>query len=111
MEKRDGKNYVVPIEGLCIGCGTCANICPTQIIHLEDLDNVRTLSIRNEIIGKHPLTRCEGCGKLFATPKFLDHIHQRTHLHPDVKAHHQYCPTCAKLFSDRVQSIRQKTQR
>jgi len=105
MEKRDGQNFVVPVEGLCIGCGTCANICPTKVISVEDKENVRTISIRQEIIGRHPLERCEGCGKLYATPKFLDHIHRRTSPHPDVKTHHQYCPTCAKLFSDRVQTF------
>ncbi|MCF8080871.1 MAG: (2Fe-2S)-binding protein, partial [Desulfobacterales bacterium] len=31
MEKREGQNFVVPIEGRCIGCGTCANICPTKV--------------------------------------------------------------------------------
>jgi predicted molibdopterin-dependent oxidoreductase YjgC len=111
MEKRDGKNYVVPIEGRCIGCGTCANICPTDVIIVSDRDNVRTISIRNEVIGRHPLERCEGCGKLYATPKFLNHIHKRTLSHTDVKAPHNYCPTCAKLFSDRIQTIHDRTQR
>ncbi|MGD8972102.1 MAG: 2Fe-2S iron-sulfur cluster-binding protein [Desulfobacterales bacterium] len=105
MEKRDGMNYVTPIEGLCIGCATCANICPTNVIIVADQDNVRTISIRDEIIGKHPLERCEGCGKLYETPRFLEHIHKRTVSHADVKTHHNYCPTCTKLFSDRIQSV------
>ena len=111
MEKRDGMNYVVPVEGLCIGCGTCANICPTDVIRVDDFESVRTISIRGEIIGKHPLERCEGCGKLYATPKFLNHIHKRTSTHTDVKAHHNYCPTCAKLFSDRVKSFKSLPRR
>jgi bidirectional [NiFe] hydrogenase diaphorase subunit len=111
MEKIDGMNYVVPIEGLCIGCGTCANICPTDVIIVADHDNVRTISIRDEIIGKHPLERCEGCGKLYATPKFLDHIHKRTSSHTEVKSPHNYCPTCAKLFSDRIKTFSDHTQR
>ena len=112
MEKRDGTNYVVPIEGQCIGCGTCANICPTHVIRVEDKNSVRTISIRDEVIGQHPLERCEGCGKYFATPRFLNHIHDRTmDHHADVKTHHHYCPTCAKLFSDRVQSYRDRTRR
>jgi predicted molibdopterin-dependent oxidoreductase YjgC len=111
MEKRDGLNFVVPIEGSCIGCGTCANICPTGVILVEDQDNVRTISIRDEVIGRHPLERCEGCGKQYATPKFLDHIHKRTASHTDVKTDHNYCPTCAKLFSDRIKSINDHVQR
>jgi len=111
MEKRDGMNYVVPLEGLCIGCGTCANICPTNVIFVEDHDNVRTISIRDEVIGRHPLERCEGCGKQYATPKFLNHIHKRTASHTEVKAQHSYCPTCAKLFSDRIRTVNDRTQR
>jgi predicted molibdopterin-dependent oxidoreductase YjgC len=105
MEKRDGINYMVPAGG-CIGCGTCANLCPTHAIRTEDVENVRIISIRDEVIGRHPLERCEGCGKLFATPSFLKHIENRTVArHPDVKTHHKYCSTCAKLFSDRVRSF------
>jgi predicted molibdopterin-dependent oxidoreductase YjgC len=110
MEKRDGVNYAVPIEGLCIGCGTCANICPTKVILVEDHENTRTIKIRDEVIGKHPLERCEGCGKLYATPKFLDHIHKRTSSHTEMKSPHNYCSTCAKLFSDRVKSFSKRVQ-
>lgn len=108
MQKRNGVNFVVPIEGRCIGCGTCANICPTDAIHVEDRENARTITIRNEVIGKHPMERCEGCGKLYATPKFLDHIHQRTAAHADTKTHHHYCPTCTKLFSDRLKTFERR---
>jgi len=111
MEKKGGLNFVVPIEGLCIGCGTCANICPTKVIFVDDHENVRTISIRDEVIGRHPLERCEGCGKQYATPKFLDHIHERTSSHTEVKDRHNYCPTCAKLFSDRVKTVNDRAQR
>ncbi len=98
LEKRDGRNYIVPVEGACIGCGTCANICPTRAIQIEDRESVRTIRIRNEIIGVHPLEQCAICGKRFATPRFLEYIHHRTLPHPDVKDHHHYCPSCAKLY-------------
>jgi bidirectional [NiFe] hydrogenase diaphorase subunit len=111
METRNGQNFVVPIEGQCIGCGTCANICPTDAIRVEDKANVRVISIREEVIGKHPLERCEACGRFFATPKFLNHIHRRTASHADVKSHHKYCPTCAKLFSDRIKSASERSRK
>lgn len=105
MEKREGHSCVVPIEGRCIGCGTCANICPTKVILVEDAGNVRTIRIRDEVIGRHPLERCEGCGQLFATFRFLHHVEKRVDPHPHLKAQHHYCPTCAKLFSDRIRTI------
>ena len=43
MEKRDGRNLVVPVDGRCIGCGTCANICPTSVIDVRDEGSVRTI--------------------------------------------------------------------
>ena len=111
MDKRGGQQFVVPIEDACIGCGTCANICPTKAIHVKDLENVRTISIRSEVIGRHSLKRCEGCGRLYATVKFLDHIHDRTEAHIEVKAHHHYCPTCTKLFSDRIKSVSERARK
>jgi ferredoxin len=105
MKKIDGVAFVVPEPESCIGCGTCANICPTGVIRVDDRENVRTVTIRDELIGKHPLERCEGCGRWFATTRFIDFIDRRTAPHPHVKETHAYCPNCAKLFSDRTRAV------
>ena len=105
MERHEGRMLVVPSGGNCIGCGTCANLCPTQVIHVEDHGPMRTIKIRDEVIGQHPLERCEGCGKYYATEKHVHMTEQRTGPHPQVKHPHHYCPACAKLFSDRLQFV------
>lgn len=98
MTKKEGVQYVVPSEdGTCIGCGTCTNICPTGAIRSEDNGNIRTILIRNEVVGRHALERCDICGRYYATTRFLEHVKELETSHPDTKEHHQHCPTCAKL--------------
>ena len=109
MEKRDGKRFVVPQPGKCLGCGTCANLCPTRLIHVEDKDGVRTVSIRGETIGKFPLVRCEGCGQMYVTSDFLHHVEMATASHPHVKEDHHFCKTCVKLLSNKAKSVNMKT--
>jgi bidirectional [NiFe] hydrogenase diaphorase subunit len=103
MEKVAGRDQVAPVAGRCIGCGTCANLCPTQAIRIMDQGGVRMIRIRDEIIGQHPLERCQGCGKFYATERQVQFVEHRTAPHAHVKVPHHYCPTCAKLFSDRLQ--------
>jgi len=102
MVKKNGEKYVVPSKsGNCIGCGTCANICPTDAIRVVDKDNVRTMMVGEQVIAAHPLLRCDMCQKLFATPKFMEHMEKQEKEagHPDTKDTHHYCPTCSKLYS------------
>lgn len=99
MVKKEGRNYVSPSEtGSCIGCLTCTNICPTGAIRFEDEGNVRTILVRDEVVGRHTLEKCQICGNLYATTRFLEHVKHSEEGHPDEKEAHHHCPTCTKLY-------------
>lgn len=108
MAKIEGRNYVSPSKNnACIGCLTCTNLCPTDAIRYEDDGNVRTVMIRDEVVGRHTLERCQICGKLYATTRFLEHVKQSEDGHPEEKDHHQHCPTCSKLYYRRNMRLTQ----
>ena len=111
MVKTESGSRVVPNPGCCIGCGTCANLCPTNIIKVVDQDSVRTISIKEEIIGQLPLERCEGCTKMYATVNFLKHVGESTLTHPDTKEHHKLCSSCIKLMSNRATTERERIKK
>lgn len=99
MVKKEGRNYVSPSEkGACIGCLTCTNICPTRAIRFEDEGDVRTILIRDAVVGRHTLEKCRICGKMYATTRFLEHVKKSEGSHPEEKEEHHHCPTCSKLY-------------
>ncbi len=99
MVKMEGRSYVSPSDkGECIGCLTCTNVCPTKAIRYEDDGNIRTVMVRDEIVGRHTLERCQICGKLYSTTKFLEHVKQVDADLPEEKEDHRHCPTCSKLY-------------
>lgn len=101
LSSASGKQVVAdPVK--CLGCGTCANICPTQVITATDTESMRQIAIKGEVFCQLPLERCEACGRRYATSRFLQHVEDVTDAHPHVKAHHNYCPGCVKMMSDKA---------
>ena len=81
-------------SSVCVGCGSCAGVCPTGAIEITETADTRT------IWGKtFRLVRCERCGQIMGTREELDLAARRSGQEPDA-----LCRTCrqermAEVFS------------
>ena len=59
----------------CIACGSCAHICPVNVIPLKEKAGVRTIWKTD-----FALQKCESCGRFFAPIKQLEYFSKITDL-------------------------------
>lgn len=78
---------------VCIGCGSCAEVCPTGAIQVSEKDGKRTIWGRT-----FDLVACEICGARFATKE------QLAAAKPDVELTDArvLCPRCRKIAEARA---------
>ncbi len=74
----------------CIGCDSCAYVCPTEAITVDDVGDTRIINTPGGKL-EFKLRRCRTCGKYWAPEKQLDYIVQRHNLPPDI---FNNCPDC-----------------
>ncbi len=74
----------------CIGCGSCAYICPVDAIKYEDTGDTRYISWPTSSM-EFKLKKCKTCGNYWAPEKQLDYIIKKSNLAPDA---FDNCPDC-----------------
>ena len=76
----------------CIGCGSCAYICPTGAIKMEDRDGTRVVYTRNWKT-EFKLKKCKVCGNYWAPEAQLEYIRKKVNL---PAGFFDVCPNCRK---------------
>ncbi len=75
----------------CLGCGACANVCPTAAIDMEDIGGERVM--RSWSGTRVPLAECESCGKHYAPKALAESIIARLET-PLREETAKICPEC-----------------
>jgi bidirectional [NiFe] hydrogenase diaphorase subunit len=88
-----GREMATPFyepSDVCIGCGSCAYVCPTAAIGFEDVGDTRHVRWPKNSM-EFKLKKCKTCGTYWAPEKQLDYIIKRANLAPDA---FDKCPDC-----------------
>lgn len=86
-EKTCGTPYLGS-ESTCIGCGACVYICPTECIHMEDKDGVRTIwheeaKVRSSV-RQFKLVYCKVCGALIGPDAYVEYLRKKGNVPEDL---------------------------
>jgi ferredoxin len=83
-------------SGYCIGCGACAENCPTAAITLHDKGDIRSLRMCGAEMARHQLLTCTICGDPLIPEKQRKFIMTRLDDSQKTKYSDDICPACAR---------------
>ena len=77
-------------SAVCVGCGSCAAVCPTGAIGIKEENGTRT------IWGKtFELVKCERCGQYFAPKEYIEFLEKKL----GENFEEMYCSVCRKAIN------------
>ncbi len=88
----------------CTGCGMCVDVCPesaAKVLGVRRMTNLGILFLGREVLYKHQLVSCEGCGASIAPQALLRRIEVLLEGSTEAlrSALVRYCPSCRASFA------------
>lgn len=87
----------------CIGCGACAEVCPTSFIKIKECNGIRTIWDKD-----FQLLSCEKCGSHFISREQLDYIKSKN---VSISDNDLLCDKCKKSeLAEKLKDIYKNSQ-
>jgi len=102
--KREVATPFYEASSACIGCGSCAVVCPTGCIKVEDIGDKRTIK---KWKAEFKLQQCKMCGKYFAPEAQLEYLAKALNL-PEKEF--EICQNCRVILGKISKAEEQKSE-
>lgn len=96
---------------VCLGCGSCVQVCPTGALSLDQQDDRRRVMLRGRVVRSVEMVRCDHCGQAYTTVPWLDWVRTRVGADRLGMQDEHVCPRCSRRIGAQREAASLRTKR